>query len=290
MPEESKKQGRPVTEGPGERTALSRYLSDIRGIVRLTEEEEGQLRDQEAADRRTIESKLVRSTLPFVIKVAQEYRGLGLPIEDLLCEGNLGLMEAARRFDASRGTRFSTYAVWWIRKSILSALSSKVDLVRLPTAKSKTIRKIRDAETELRRALGRAPSRQEISEHLNEGLDTVDRMLQHRRRVISLDIETKDDKPTLSLHEKLGDSGTTPEQTLLGREAAENLEQALSRLTDRERLVLECRYGLGSESGMTLNEIGRAVGLSRERVRQIETQARQRLRRMLGAKKFSWRK
>ena len=143
---------------------------------------------------------LIESNLSFVVKVASEYRNLGLPFEDLLNEGNLGLIEAAHRYDASKGTKFITYAIWWIRKSILKALSEHSSLVRVPTYQMKKVREIRDVEANLSRRLGRRPRRDEISARLERSLAKVDQILQYSLREMSLDDKLgKDrDKPIAS--------------------------------------------------------------------------------------------
>ena len=143
-------------------TVLSRYFSDIREYPLLTkEQEQGLARNVKNGCRDSLH-ELVESNLSFVVKVASEYRNLGLPFEDLLNEGNIGLIEAAHRYDATKGTKFITYAIWWIRKSILKSLSEHSSLVRVPTYQMKKVREIRDAENSLRRQLGRKPQREEI--------------------------------------------------------------------------------------------------------------------------------
>ena len=144
-------------------SVLSRYFAEIRGYPLLTKDEEMNLARNVKLGRREALNELIESNLSFVVKVASEYRNLGLPLEDLLNEGNIGLIEAGHRFDASKGTKFITYAIWWIRKSILRALSEHSNLVRVPTYQMKKVREIRDAESSLRRSLGRAPKREEIS-------------------------------------------------------------------------------------------------------------------------------
>ena len=148
---------------------LSRYFSEIRDYPLLTKEQEQTLADNVKNGCTSSLNELIESNLSFVVKVASEYRNLGLPFEDLLNEGNIGLIEAAHRYDASKGTKFITYAIWWIRKSILKALSEHSNLVRVPTYQMKKVKEIRDAENSLRRSLGRKPKREEISERLMEG-------------------------------------------------------------------------------------------------------------------------
>ncbi|HNX19463.1 MAG TPA: sigma-70 family RNA polymerase sigma factor, partial [Acidobacteriota bacterium] len=156
-----------------DRSVLSRYFSEIRAYPLLTKEQEQQLAHRVRKGDKDAFEHLVASNLSFVVKVASEYRNLGLPLEDLLNEGNLGLIEAARRYDPEKGTKFITYAIWWIRKAILKALAEQVNLVRVPTYQMKKVKQVREAEHTLRKELGRAPERHEISDRLDTTLKKV---------------------------------------------------------------------------------------------------------------------
>jgi RNA polymerase sigma factor (sigma-70 family) len=268
-----------------ERSALSAYMNQIKGISRLTEKEEKQLRRDLVSGDPRVAARLVRSHLGFAVKVALEYRGMGLHMEDLLAEANLGLLEAARRFDVHRGCRFTTYAIWWIRKAILNAISARNDLIRFPSGQLRRFKQFREAEQELQRSLGREPSREEVSRHLSMSVREVERMLQRRARVVSIDQKIREEDGD-TLEHVIGDARVpTPEQRMLDREGRRNLLYAVAELPHRERMVLSRRFGLGAASGgrgETLNDIATQVGLSRERVRQIESQARKRLKKLLG--------
>ena len=158
-------------------SVLSRYFTEIREYPLLSKEEEQKLaRCVKAGDKDAL-NELIESNLSFVVKVASEYRNLGLPFEDLLNEGNLGLIEAAHRYDAGKGTKFITYAIWWIRKSILKALSERSSLVRVPSYQMKKVREIRETERSLSRTLGRKPDRAEVSAELERSLAKVDQVL-----------------------------------------------------------------------------------------------------------------
>jgi RNA polymerase sigma factor (sigma-70 family) len=273
----------PAHDDPRElqgRSALSMYLSEIRSLPIPTEEQERRLREDLAAgDPRAIEH-LVRHTLKFVVKIAMEYRSSGLPFEDLLNEGNVGLMEAVRRFDPRRANKFTTYAVWWIRKSILAAIQTKRHLIRTPARVLERGRRIREAEGELLQTLGRRPSVEELAGFLSETARAVERVLAQRTGPISLSVETGQRNATLE--EIVADAGAVcPEEKLLSEERTLNLEQALAQLTPTQRRVLEHRFGLGGGAPQTLVQIGARLGVSRERIRQIEQQARGRLRRIL---------
>ena len=264
-----------------ERSALSLYMNEIKAIERLTEEEELEVRRGLAAGDPEAAHRLVRSHLGFVVKVAMEYRGVGLAFEDLLSEGNLGLLEASRRFDGDRGTRFTTYAIWWIRKAILSAVSGKAALVRAPAEKERRLRQIRQASHELRPLLGREPTREEVSRHLSRSPAEIDRLLRHRTSVQSLDQPVTDEGGLRLEHLLRDDRAPTPERQVLDRERGGNLVEALETLAGREREILIRRFGLDGNPAESLHEIGARIGLSRERVRQIEVQAREKVRRAL---------
>ena len=262
-------------------SALTRYLSEIRERRALSREDEARLaRSARRGDRQAL-NDLVEANLGFVAKVAFEYRNLGLPLEDLLNEGNLGLLNAARRFDAERGTKFITFAVWWIRKAILAALSQNVGLVRIPENHRRKLRRIRDAEQSLLRSLGRSPERDEIAGHLSHTRSQMDATLIHDMKGTSLGepLGPNSDTP---LSELLADDmAATGEEDMLRSEATKLVIEALNELDPQEREVLEHRYGLHDRPALVLREVGRLMGVSRERVRQIEVKATRRLRRIL---------
>jgi RNA polymerase primary sigma factor len=263
-----------------EKNVLSRYFTEIREYPLLTKDQEQQLAHRVQQGDSDAFEHLVAANLSFVVKVASEYRNLGLPLEDLLNEGNLGLIEAARRYDPDKGTKFITYAIWWIRKSILKALAEQVNLVRVPTYQMKKIREVRETERALRRELGRAPDRGEISERLEVPVKKVDQVLQVQGREMSLDDTVgKENKTPVS--DYLVDRDTvSPEESFLKREGTGLVTQALTHLNEQERVVIKHRFGLEGCQTLTLKEIGEKMGVSRERVRQIESQAKQRLRRL----------
>jgi RNA polymerase primary sigma factor len=231
-------------------------------------------------------NELVESNLSFVVKVASEYRNFGIPFEDLLNEGNIGLIEAARRYDASKGTKFITYAIWWIRKSILKALSEHSTLVRVPNYQMKKIREIRETERSLRRELGRRPERHEISAQLDRSVQKIDQALQFQLREMSLDEKVGRDRDT-PISDYLVDTDTvSPEDGLITREANVLVAEAMRHLTAQERTVVTWRFGLTGGPPLTLKEIGEQMGISRERVRQIECQAKQRLKKLFARKRM----
>jgi RNA polymerase primary sigma factor len=260
-------------------TVLSRYFAEIRDFPLLTKEEEQQLARDLQGGRLEAVNELVESNLSFVAKVAAEYRSLGMPLEDLLNEGNLGLIEAARRFDASKDTKFISYAIWWIRKSILKALSEQSHIVRLPYSQLKKVKEIRAAEKALGKSLGRKPNREEISDHLSKSVAKIDKVLQHSVHETSLDEAHGDDQdnPLSDCIEDL--QSVSPERDILDREEAACVSEAYAMLPPQQKTVIAYRFGFNGGPALTLQETGERMGLSRERVRQIECQAKERMRR-----------
>jgi RNA polymerase primary sigma factor len=258
---------------------LSQYFSEIRNYPLLTKDEEKHLaRDIQRGSREALH-ELVESNLSFVAKVAAEYRSLGLPFEDLLNEGNVGLIEAAQRFDATKDTKFISYAIWWIRKSILKALSEQSHTVRLPYSQMKKVKEIRKADRALRKVLGRRPTREEISRHLDKSVAKIDRVLQHTAHEVSLDEPMGEEQDT-SLAECIVDDGRpSPEGRLLDHELTHGVGEVFRSLNDQQQAVIAHRFGLNGEPPLTLQETGERMGLSRERVRQIECQAKERMRK-----------
>jgi len=267
-------------------TLLSRYFSEIREYRLLTKkQEQGLARNVKKGCRDSLD-ELVKSNLSFVVKVASEYRNLGMPFEDMLNEGNIGLIEAAHRYDASKGTKFITYAIWWIRKSILKSLSEHSSLVRVPTYQMKKVREIRDAENSLRRSLGRKPAREEISDRLSRSVNKIDQVLQFTLREMSLDDKVGKDRDTPIADYLVDHNLVTPEDDLIKREANTLVSEAMADLTEQERTVLCHRFGIAGGPTLTLKEIGEMMHISRERVRQVECQAKNRLKKIFARKRL----
>jgi len=260
---------------------LSRYPSHLRRFPPpLSHAEEiavaRAIRRGDAAAR----ERLVESNLGLVVKVARGYPCSALSLEDLFHEGSLGLIEAARRFDERRGTRFSTYAAFWIRKSILQALRDQTRVVAVTSYNRRRLREVREVEHTLRSSLRRDPGPAEVSEALSRKTATIDRLLRSDPRMLSLEDRTARDN-TLTVFDCLPDPRcSTPECVLISRESRRLLLAAFEGLTHREQFVLTCRLSLTGGKRLTLREIGNAMALSRERVRQIEDRARVRFRRL----------
>jgi RNA polymerase primary sigma factor len=253
--------------------ALGRYLADIRKIPRLNERQEKRVTREIRNGRPGAINRLVKANLAFVIKIGNEYRWTGVPIEDLINAGNLGLIGAARRFDSTRNVRFTTYAAFWVRKSILEAVAAESRVVRLPSYHTQMQREIVHAERTLQRSLGRRPSRIELADHLSMNLNRLERLLRLGGCEISLD-DPLEDTPGAVLRHKLADQGgVSIERKIHLQELTSDLQRLLGELDRRQRIVLKLRYGLEGARPRSLSEIGRRLRLSRERVRQIERRA-----------------
>jgi len=257
---------------------LACYLKEIRCCGLLSRELEQDLATRfRATGCNHSRNRLLTSNLRFVVKIANEYRNMGLPIEDLLCEGNLGLIDAVQRFDPSRGTKFTTYSAWWIRKAILLALGEQGGGVRKPRNHHRRVREIRETEETLRHTLGRGPRRDELSDRLSRSAASIDRTLLRDMKDLGLDDTTATGKPVSDFMPDL--QAANPETELVQSDLQNFVHRAVKQLKTQERTVISLRFGIGVDRSHTLNEIGTAMGLSRERVRQIERRATQRLRR-----------
>ena len=268
-------------------SCISKYLQEISEFPILSKEEEQaiavrMLNGKESGEAQdTSYHDLVKSNLSFVVKIASEYRNMGLPFEDLLNEGNIGLIEAAHHFDHTRGTKFITYAIWWIRKSILKALSQHAAMVRIPNYQLKKVRNVRNTERMLSRELGREADREEISKELRVTIAKIDEILQMKMREMSLDDKVGRDKDTPISDYLVDGRSINPEDELIKHENQGLIRLALRSLSDQEQTVIINRFGLEGGRTFTLKEIGEKLGVSRERVRQIENQAKKRLRKLI---------
>jgi RNA polymerase primary sigma factor len=268
-------------------SCISKYLQEISEYPLLTKEEEHAIavRMQDREIRGSYHD-LVQSNLSFVVKIASEYKNMGLPFEDLLNEGNIGLIEAAHHFDHTRGTKFITYAIWWIRKSILKALSQHSAMVRIPNYQLKKVRNVRNTERMLSRELGREADREEISKELRVTIAKIDEILQMKMRELSLDDKVGKDKDTPISDYLVDGRSVNPEDELIKNENQVVVRLALRSLTDQEQTVIINRFGLEGGRVFTLKEIGEKLGVSRERVRQIENQAKKRLRKLMARQQW----
>ena len=272
-----------MAKGPYERsTCISKYLQEISEFPLLSKEEEHAIAERmRDGDPDSSYHDLVKSNLSFVVKIASEYKNMGLPFEDLLNEGNIGLIEASHHFDPGRGTKFITYAIWWIRKSILKALSQHAAMVRIPNYQLKKVRNVRNTERMLSRELGREADREEISRELRVTIAKIDEILQMKMRELSLDDKVGKDKDTPISDYLVDGRSVNPEDELIKNESNVVIRLALKNLSDQEQTVIINRFGLEGGRVFTLKEIGEKLGVSRERVRQIENQAKKRLKKIM---------
>lgn len=261
-----------------ESASLDKYLQEIGKVELITAEQEVELAQQiKAGDHRALE-KLTKANLRFVVSVAKQYQNQGLTLPDLINEGNLGLIKAAQRFDETRGFKFISYAVWWIRQSILQALAEQSRIVRLPLNKIGSINKINKMYAYLEQANERAPSAEEIAKELDMTINDVKESLKNSGRHVSMDAPLIDGEDS-NLYDvlRIGE-GPNPDRSLLHESLRTEIERALETLTPREGDVVRLYFGLGEEQPMSLEEIGETFDLTRERVRQIKEKAIRRLK------------
>ena len=270
-----KKKGRPSKVSSG---SISMYLAEIGRYTPLPPDREVELAIRiQKGDERAMK-ELVEANLRFVVSVAKKYQGNGLSLADIINEGNMGLIKAAKRFDHTRGFKFISYAVWWIRQSILQALAEQSRLIRLPLNRVGTITKITRAAEKLEAEVERQPKGDEIGAQLEMTGDEVLMAMQYSRRHSSLNSPFQEGENS-SLLDIIEDSeAEEPEAKIMMESMSEEVNGALDTLSDRERIVLEMYFGINRDSAMTLNEIGEEFDLTRERVRQIKEKAIQRLR------------
>ena len=262
-----------------ESKSLDKYLQDISKIDLITAEEEVELAQKiKRGDQRALE-KLVNANLRFVVSVAKQYQNQGLTLPDLINEGNFGLVKAAQRFDETRGFKFISYAVWWIRQSILQALAEQSRVVRLPLNKIGSINKIKKTFSYLEQAHERPPSAEEIAEELGLSISEVKQSLKNAGKHISMDAPFAKGEDS-NLYDVISASETPmPDSELVKESIREEIGRVLETLSEREADVVKLYYGIGQSSTMTLDEIGNTFDLTRERVRQIREKAIRKLRK-----------
>ena len=261
-----------------ESASLDKYLQEIGREDLITAEEEVELaRLIKDGDQRSLE-KLVRANLRFVVSVAKQYQNQGLSLPDLINEGNLGLIKAAQRFDETRGFKFISYAVWWIRQSILQALAEQSRIVRLPLNQVGSLNKINKAFSKLEQEFEREPSAEELAEALDLPEDKVADTIKVSGRHVSVDAPFVQGEDNTLLDVLVNGDSPRADTDLLSESLQKEIERSLSTLTERERDVIKLFFGIGMNHGLTLEEIGAKFDLTRERVRQIKEKAIRRLR------------
>ncbi len=261
-----------------EALSVDKYLHEISKEDLLSAEQEVDLaRKIRTGDQQALE-KLIRSNLRFVVSVAKQYQNQGLSLPDLINEGNLGLIKAAKRFDETRGFKFISYAVWWIRQSILQALAEQARIVRLPLNKIGSINKINKALADLEQQHEREPSIQEIAKAVEIAPGEIKEALRNSGKPLSMDAPLNEEEEDSMYEIMESEENPAPDDNLMNESLYHEIERALSSLTERESKIIRLYYGLNNKHPYTLEEIGEKINLTRERVRQIKEKAIKRLK------------
>jgi RNA polymerase primary sigma factor len=263
-----------------ETASLDKYLQEIGRVELLSPEEEVSLAQRiKKGDHEALE-RLTKANLRFVVSVSKQYQNQGLTLPDLINEGNLGLIKAAQRFDETRGFKFISYAVWWIRQSILQALAEQARIVRLPLNKIGSVNKINKAFAKLEQEFERPPTSEEIAECLEMTLEEVQQSLRNAHKAVSMDAPLgTDDDASGSMYEVYSsEDNPNPDDNLISQSLGLEIERSLHTLTAREADVIRLYFGLTGENPLTLEEIGHRFDLTRERVRQIKEKGLRRLK------------
>lgn len=263
---------------PVSENSLKQYLNTISRYKPLTKEQEYELGERIQSGDTDAMNKLILSNLKFVVSIANRYKNTGLPISDLINQGNLGLVEAAKRFDHTKDVKFISYAVWWIRQSIIQALAEQSGTVKLPIKQAGILYKINGATERLNKQLNREPTSQELAEHLKMDEADIENVLRVSRNYLSLEAPIKDGEDRSFID--LLDSGSQDiEEDIISKTLKAALDDIVDELDERESQIISWRFGLDGEAPKTLEEIGDTMQISRERVRQLETRALAKLRK-----------
>jgi len=257
------------------------YMQNIGQYPLVSPKEEVELAAKIAAGDADARAKLIRSNLRLVVKIAHDFKGLGLPLLDLISEGNIGLMRAVEKFDPSKGAKLSSYAAWWIKQSMRRALANQARTIRIPVQSATKISKIQAARTKLTESLGREPSDKEIASEVNLTERTVTGLRLGRTTTISLHDPIQHGEDGEFRDIIADDKTTAPDELVQDEETLSHMLRLTDRLEERERTILNLRFGLNGERAKTLEEVSQKIGRTRERVRQIQNQALDKLRAML---------
>jgi len=257
---------------------LSMYLKEINRIPLLTREEEDRYARLAAKNDKMAKDKLVSANLRFVVNVAKKYQNQGLPLSDLISEGNIGLMNAIERYDVDKGYHFISYAVWWIRQAILKAICEKSRMIRLPLNRANELVQIEKARKELQIGKGEEPEIHEIASSVNMSSDHVADLINISRDLVSLETPVYAEKDSSQLGDFIEDAGyRKPEEEVIEISLKDDINSVLNTLTDKEAEIIQYRFGLNGRSPLSLKEIGDRYNLTKERIRQIEKKALKRL-------------
>lgn len=258
---------------------LSMYLKEINRIPLLTPEEELSLAKRAQKGDEFARKRMIEANLRFVVNVAKKYQNQGMPLIDLINEGNIGLMTALDKFDPDKGYHFISYAVWWIRQSVMKAINEKSRAVRLPLNRTNELLQIQKAQRSLMKDLSTDdPTMEEIGTLTGFEPEHVSNLLSISRDLISLDAPVFNDGSTSNIGDFIEDESQNPEQSLMDASLKEDVRSLLATLSDKEREIIELRFGLEGKTPMSLKEIGELYNLTKERIRQIEKKALERLR------------
>ena len=261
---------------------LKIYLKEIGRIPLLTAEEELELGRQIAEGDTEARRKMEEANLRLVVAVAKHYAGKGMQFMDLIQEGNIGLMRAVEKFDYTKGSKFSTYAVWWIKEAILRALDSQSREIRVPVRVAQNMNKISKTERKMEQTLGREVAAEEIAKELHMTTEEVERMQSYIKNPVSLETPVGDEEDS-NLEDFIEDTQEpTPEEAVAALVQKEEVHEMLSTLTEKEQKILRLRYGLEDGNVHTLEETGQILGVTRERIRQLESRALEKLRKSAG--------
>ena len=256
-----------------ESASLDKYLQEIGREDLISVEEEVELAQKIRKGDQDALEKLTRANLRFVVSVAKQYQNQGLSLPDLINEGNLGLIKAAEKFDETRGFKFISYAVWWIRQSIMLAISQKASLIRLPLNRTADLQKIERVHKKLENKFGREPSASEIAEELDMDNEEINHLRNITQDFVSLDSTLGDSEDTTILDMIVDPKADSPDEQVFEESLINSLNEVLDTLTDSEKEILCMRYGLNGYEPMSLQQIGDKFNLSKERIRQIEKKA-----------------
>jgi RNA polymerase primary sigma factor len=258
--------------------SLDKYLHEIGKVELLSAEKEVELAKRiKKGDKEALET-LIKANLRFVVSVSKQYQNQGLSLPDLINEGNLGLIKAAERFDETRGFKFISYAVWWIRQSILQALAEQARIVRLPLNKIGSINKINKAFNKLEQEFQREPTTDEVAKSMESKPDLIEDAMNFSNIHVSMDAPLRDEEANNMYDVMLNDDSPSPDSELMNSSLRKEIERSLATLGDREAEILRCYFGLNGYHPHTLEEIGDEFGLTRERVRQIKEKAIKKLK------------
>ncbi len=260
-------------------STLSVYLKEINKIALLTREQEDEISRKAVAGDKAAQAKLVEANLRFVVNTAKKYQNQGLPLEDLISEGNIGLMNAIDRYDPDKGYHFISYAVWWIRQAILKAIYEKSRMIRLPLNRANELVQIEKTKKALLTEMGEDPTDAEISRITGIKVQDVSDLQAISRELVSLESPVYDERDSSTLGDFVEDSDyTSPVEQAMMDSLTNDIDSVLETLTEKEADILRHRFGLGNRKPLSLKEIGDSYSLTKERIRQIEKKALDRLR------------